>query len=65
MSDLSEPKWVTVAAAAEWLDVSVVTMRGYIRAGLVDALRFGPRLIRVDLASVQRMGVPVVDSDFD
>lgn len=51
--------WGTVKEAAELRKVSVKTIRRYITAGLIEAERFGPRLIRVNLASLDRVGKPL------
>jgi len=42
----------TVQDAADILKISTQTVRRYISQGLIDAERMGPRLIRVDLASL-------------
>lgn len=53
------PEWGSIAAAAQRKNVSTKTIRRYIAAGLIRAERIGPRLIRVDLQSVDRMGRPL------
>jgi excisionase family DNA binding protein len=50
------PRWAKITVAAEYQDVSVKTIRRWISAGLIDARRVGPKLIRVDLNSLDRMG---------
>lgn len=52
-------KWGQISEAAERKGVSVRTMRRYITQGLVYAERVGPKLIRVDLESVDEMGKPL------
>lgn len=51
--------WVTIPDAAEHLGVSVKTIRRRISDGSLVAKRFGPRLIRVDLAAVDALGTPL------
>jgi len=46
----------TVQEAADYLKVSTKTIRRYITQGLVEAERVGPRLIRVNLASLDDLG---------
>lgn len=51
--------WMTIAQAAESQNVSTKTIRRWISSGLVYAERIGPRLIRVDAASLDSAGTPV------
>ena len=53
------PEWGTIREAAARRDVSVQTMRRYIALGLVQAERLGPRLIRVNLTSLETAGRPL------
>ena len=46
----------TVQEAADYLKVSTKTIRRYITQGLVEAERVGPRLIRVNLSSLDNLG---------
>lgn len=55
----------TIQQAADSLKVSTKTIRRYISQGLIQAERFGPRLIRVDLASLDRLGRPLQYVDRD
>lgn len=48
--------WGTIDEAAELRQVSAKTIRRYISQGLIEAERFGPRLIRVNLTSVESVG---------
>lgn len=51
-------KYITLDAAAETMSVSAKTIRRRIADGTLTAKRFGPRLIRVEAASLDRlMGV--------
>lgn len=52
-------QWLTMAQAAEMLQVDAVTIRRMITRGEVDARRFGPRLIRVNPASLIAAGRPL------
>ena len=49
-------QWVTIAESAERKKLSTKTIRRYISQGLVEAERVGPRLIRVNLASLDNLG---------
>jgi excisionase family DNA binding protein len=53
------PEWGTLQQAAERRAVSVRTIRRYISQGLIEAERFGPRLIRVDLNCLDSAGRPL------
>jgi excisionase family DNA binding protein len=55
----AEAKWLTLPETAEYLAVSVLTVRRYITAGRLRAMRVGPRMIRVDRDSVEALGSPV------
>lgn len=48
------PALLTVAAVAERLNVSLRTVRGWIAAGRLDALRLGPRCVRIDERALAR-----------
>ncbi|MDN4639693.1 helix-turn-helix domain-containing protein [Agreia sp. PsM10] len=49
----------TLQEGAEIGGVTKQTMRRYISDGKVEAYRFGPRLIRVNLDSVRALGRPL------
>ena len=49
-------QWGTIQETADLHKVSTKTIRRYISLGLIEAKRFGPRLIRVNLASVETLG---------
>ena len=55
-ADMTFQTWVSVTQAAEVKGVSARTMRRYITSGLVYAERIGPKLIRIDLASLEALG---------
>ena len=46
----------TIREGADYLKVSTKTIRRYITQGLIEAERVGPRLIRVNLASLDNLG---------
>lgn len=50
------PAWITIREAAERKRVNEKTIRRYISAGLIKAERVGPRLIRVETASLNQLG---------
>lgn len=53
-----DPKYIPMARAAEIMCVSETTIRRRIADGTLAAKRFGPKLIRVEAASLDRlMGV--------
>ena len=56
---VAAPEWGTIQEAAALRFVSVQTMRRYIALGLVQAERLGPRLIRVNLDSLNTAGRPI------
>ena len=56
----AECTWLTIADASARLQCSTKTIRRWISAGLVEARRFGPRLIRVSEESLNSMGRPLV-----
>lgn len=49
----SAPEWDTIQAAADKYKVSVKTIRRRISDGSIEAVRFGPSLIRVNLNSFE------------
>ena len=56
MSGNQPARYVSIAAAAEARGVSSRTIRRYIAAGLLPAVRFGPRLVRIDPADLDLHG---------
>ena len=53
------PYWGTIADASERFKLSTDTIRRMISRGEIEAKRFGPRLIRVNLASIEAAGKPL------
>lgn len=54
---MSEPdRWVTMDDAAAEISVSRKTIRRMITRGEIEAKRFGPRLVRVNISSLIRSG---------
>lgn len=53
------PVWGTVQEAADAYRLSPDTVRRMITRGEIEARRFGPRLIRVNLGSIATAGQPV------
>jgi len=51
--------WVTISEAAEYFKLSVRTVRRMIARGEVEARRFGPHLIRVNLDSIVENARPL------
>lgn len=56
-------KRVTVREAADHCGVGATTIRRWIDQGRIVAYRTGPRIIRVDLESVEAQVVRVVPTD--
>jgi excisionase family DNA binding protein len=50
------PRWATIAVAATYIAVNERTIRRWISSGQVSAKRVGPKLIRVDLNSLDSFG---------
>lgn len=57
------PDWGTVKQAAARKSVSTFTIRRWITAGLVQAERVGPKLIRVNFESLDHMGTDIQGRD--
>jgi excisionase family DNA binding protein len=55
----------TVQDAADYYKVSTKTIRRYIVQGLISAERVGPRLIRVDMSSLEDLGRSLLHVDGD
>lgn len=53
MTNVTSPRWGKLADAAEECGASEKTVRRMIARGEIYAERIGPRLIRVDLNSIQ------------
>lgn len=53
------PARVPLQTAAEYMGVSVKTVRRYIADGRLKAVRMGPRLIRVDRQSIEKLMKPI------
>ena len=53
--------WGTIQDAADLWKVSVKTIRRRIADNSIDAMRVGPRLIRVDLNSLDSAGHPLAN----
>lgn len=56
---MSESIWGTVSEAAVYMGVSTKTIRRRITDGTVEAKKFGPRLIRVNMSSLEKSGRPL------
>jgi len=51
--------WVSIEAAAAHFDLSISTVRRMVARGEIEARRFGPRLIRVNLESIVEYASPL------
>lgn len=54
------PPLVTLDTAAELLSISKDTLRRMISRGEIEAVRIGPRLLRVRTESLFALGTPLV-----
>lgn len=52
-------KLISVEDAAEYLGVKKETVRRWMRMGRLEGYRVGDRSLRLDLADVERMAVPL------
>ena len=53
--EVRQRDWLTVKEAAALLDVSHTTIHNWIRRGLIQANRIGPRIIRIRPESVHEI----------
>ena len=56
----NSPDYLTLDTAAFKLDVSKNTLRSMIRDGIIPAVRFSPRVIRIRRADLDAAARPVV-----
>ncbi len=56
---MKEVGWVPIEQASEHYSLSRDTIRRMISRGEIEARRFGPRLIRVNLASIEDAATPL------
>ena len=54
------PKWVPITTAADHFAVSADTIRRWLASGVITGERIGPKLIRVDLSSIESTPIEVV-----
>lgn len=53
------PELISLQDAADRCGVCYRTIRRYVAAGRLDAVRIGPRLLKVDAAAVEALMSPV------
>lgn len=53
------PELIGLQQAADYCDVNYRTIRRWIAAGRINAYRVGPRLIKVDVAELDKVLRPV------
>lgn len=58
----AQRRLISLAEAAERLDVCPRTLRRYISAGRVTAYRIGPRLIKIDPNELDQMVIRVTNA---
>ncbi len=56
---MSNVGWVPIDEASEYFSLHRDTIRRMITRGEIEAKRFGPKLIRVNLASIERAAKPL------
>ena len=56
MATNNAPNWGSIQESADRFHVSAKTIRRMISRGEIEAQRFGPRIIRVNLASLDQAG---------
>lgn len=56
---MNDSVWGSVSDAALYMGVSTKTIRRRITDGTIKAKKFGPRLIRVDMSSLEDSGRPL------
>ena len=47
--------WVSIAAAASYLGLSIAAVRSLIRKGKIDARKLGYRTVRISTISIEKM----------
>ncbi|WP_431817720.1 helix-turn-helix domain-containing protein [Gordonia jacobaea] len=52
-------KRLSIAETAEYLGISTKTVRRYIASGRLKAHRLGPRVIRIDVESIEALLQPI------
>ena len=63
MSNDISPGYLTIAGAASELGVSTNSVRNMIRDGIVPAVRFSDRVIRIRRVDLDAAATPVVGGD--
>ncbi|MCA0437427.1 MAG: helix-turn-helix domain-containing protein [Actinobacteria bacterium] len=56
----TERRWLSQEQVAEYLGVSVITVRRMASRGDLRAMRMGPRLLRYDAREIDRMLTPIL-----
>jgi len=56
---MPDNRWATLREAAEYYSVTDRTIRNWIADGRVAAVRVGPKLIRVDITSLENAQRPL------
>jgi len=54
-----QPSWLSVYDVSVILHCSEKTVRNFVSAGLIEAVRFGPRMLRIDASELDRLASPV------
>jgi excisionase family DNA binding protein len=63
MSNDNSPGYYTYAGAASYLDVSKNTIRNWVRDGVIPAVRFGDRAVRIRREDLIAAASPVVGGE--
>lgn len=64
MPILATSDMLTIAQAAEQLNVHKNTVRNLIKRGELEAVRYGRNLIRIPSASLESLGTPYVGGEY-
>ena len=59
LTESTQRRIASINAAAEYAGVSTRTIRRYVSAGRLTGYRFGPRLIKINLAEVDVLLSPI------
>jgi excisionase family DNA binding protein len=53
------PRWASLPQTAKYTGMHIDTIRRRIKDGRIQAYRFGPRLVRIDLNEIDAMMRPL------
>jgi len=53
------PTWLSIRDISERLGCSEKTVRNFVADGRLEAVRFGPRMLRIDASELDRLATPI------